>query len=102
MLSLRKRPNFSAVALEGNVTNQSRMPLAEQARAATAVEAPAKAKRLRGRAEECRVLAQMMRAPANAAYYLGLAETYDGLAEQQERLARDIVKFDIKTSTTGP
>jgi hypothetical protein len=74
----------------------------EQVRTATAVEAPAKAKRLRDRAEECRALARIMTSAANAASYLNLAEAYDGLAEQQEQLARDIVKFDIKMSTAGP
>ena len=47
-----------------------------------------RAKQLRDRAEECRTLARMI----NAAYYLRLAETYDRLADQQERLARDIAE----------
>jgi hypothetical protein len=63
-----------------------------------AVEAPARAKKLRERAEECRALAQMMTTAPNVASYLNLARIYDGLAEQQEQLARDIVKFNIKAS----
>jgi hypothetical protein len=63
-----------------------------------AVEAPARAKKLRDRAEECRALAQMMTTAPNVASYLNLARIYDGLAEQQEQLARDIVKFNIKAS----
>ena len=63
-----------------------------------AVEAPARAKKLRDRAEECRALAQIVTSAPNAAPYLNLAQIYDGLAEQQEHLARDIVKFNIKTS----
>jgi hypothetical protein len=63
-----------------------------------AVEAPARAKKLRDRAEECRALAQIVTSAPNAASYLNLAQIYDGLAEQQEQLARDIVKFNIKTS----
>jgi hypothetical protein len=51
------------------------------------------AKRLRDRAEECRTLARMI----NAAYYLRLAETYDRLADQQERLACDIAEFEIES-----
>ena len=62
-----------------------------------AVEAPARAKKLRDRAEECRALAQIVTSAPNAASYLNLAQIYDGLAEQQEQLARDIVKFNIKT-----
>jgi hypothetical protein len=46
------------------------------------------AKQLRDRAEECRALARMI----NAAYYLRLAKAYDRLADQQERLARDIAE----------
>jgi len=63
-----------------------------------AVEAPARAKKLRDRAEECRALAQIVTSAPNAASYLNLAQIYDGLAEQQEQLARDIVKFNIKMS----
>jgi hypothetical protein len=63
-----------------------------------AVEAPARAKKLRDRAEECRALAQIVTSAPNAASYLNLAQIYDGLAEQQKQLARDIVKFNIKTS----
>ena len=63
-----------------------------------AVEAPARAKKLRDRAEECRALAQIVASAPNAASYLNLAQIYDGLAEQQEHLARDIVKFNIKMS----
>jgi hypothetical protein len=63
-----------------------------------AVEAPARAKKLRDRAEECRALAQIVTSAPNAASYLNLAQIYDGLAEQQQELARDIVKFNIKTS----
>jgi hypothetical protein len=50
------------------------------------------AKQLRDRAEECRTLARMF----NAAYYLRLAKTYDRLADQQERLARDIAEFETE------
>jgi hypothetical protein len=60
--------------------------------------APARAVKLRDRSEECRALASIMTSTANAACYLRLAATYDGLAEQQEKLARDILKFDIKTT----
>jgi hypothetical protein len=70
----------------------------EQTRAAIPFEAPAKAKRLRDRAEECRALARIMASAPNAACYLNLAGAYDGLAEQLEQLARDIVKLNIKTS----
>jgi hypothetical protein len=63
-----------------------------------AVDAPARAKKLRDRAEECRALAQIVTSAPNAASYLNLAQIYDGLAEQQEQLARDIVKFNIKTA----
>ena len=66
--------------------------------AATAVKAPAKAKRLRDRAEECRALARMMTSAAHAAVYLNLAETYKRLAEQEEWLACDTVTSNIKTS----
>jgi hypothetical protein len=72
--------------------------LAEEGRGVAAVEAPARAKKLRDRAEECRVLARMMTSAANAASYLNLAEIYDGLAGQQEQLARDIVTL---TKTSG-
>ena len=70
----------------------------EQTSAAIAVAAPAKAKRLRDRAEECRALAQIMTSVDDAAYYANLAETYECLAEQHEQLARDIVTFNINTS----
>jgi hypothetical protein len=63
-----------------------------------AVEVPARSKKLRDRAEECRALAQIVTSAANVASYLNLAQIYDGLAEQQEQLARDIVKFNVKTS----
>jgi hypothetical protein len=63
-----------------------------------AVEAPARAKKLRDRADECRTLAQIMTTAPNVASYLNLAQIYDGLAQQQEQLARDIVKFNIKAS----
>jgi hypothetical protein len=49
----------------------------------------AQGKKLRDRAEECRALAGMMTFKENAASYLHLAEAYDALAEQEERLARD-------------
>ena len=42
--------------------------------------------------------AQIVTSAPNVASYLNLAQIYDGLAEQQEQLARDIVKFNIKTS----
>jgi hypothetical protein len=51
------------------------------------------AKQLRDRAEECRILARMI----NVAYYLRLAESYDRLADQEERLARDIAEFEIES-----
>jgi hypothetical protein len=61
-----------------------------------AVNHTARAKKLRDRAKECRDLARMMTSEANAAVYLRFAEGYDVLAEQQERLARDIAQFKIK------
>jgi hypothetical protein len=64
-----------------------------------AIDAPAKAKRLRDRAEECGTLAQIMTSAANTTSYLNLAKAYDGLAAKQEQLGRDTVK--IKTSTSG-
>jgi hypothetical protein len=38
----------------------------------------------------------MMISPANAASYLRVAKTYDDMAEQEDQLSRDIVKFNIK------
>jgi hypothetical protein len=58
----------------------------------------AQPKKFWDRAEECRALARMMTSAANAAFYLDLAETYERLAHQEERLARDIVKYNVKTS----
>jgi hypothetical protein len=46
--------------------------------------APAKAKRFRDRAEECRALARMTTAAAHTAIYLNLAEIYERLAVQEE------------------
>jgi hypothetical protein len=63
--------------------------LAEEARGVPALEATARAKKLRDRAEECRALARMMTSAANVASYLDLAKIYDNLAEQRERLSRD-------------
>jgi hypothetical protein len=57
--------------------------------------APAKTKRFRERAEECRALAGMMTCAANAAIYLKFAETFERLAEQEEWLG---ATFNIKTS----
>jgi hypothetical protein len=33
----------------------------------------------------------------NVAYYLRLAESYGRLADQEERLARDIAEFEIES-----
>jgi len=60
-----------------------------------AVDHTAKAKSLRDRAEECRTLARMMTSEASAASYLHFAETYDALAEQEERLSRDAAELKI-------
>ena len=66
-----------------------------------AVEAPARSKKLRDRAEECRALAQIVTSAPNVASYLNLAQIYDGLAEQQEQLARDIVSSTSKRPVSG-
>jgi len=99
----------SALATFSAISNGARRYMAEAdmieteikrllAEEVAAVEAPARSKKLRDRAEECRALAQIVISAPNVASYLNLAQIYDGLAEQQEQLARDIVKFNVKTS----
>jgi hypothetical protein len=56
----------------------------------------AKAQKLRHRSEECRTLARLMDTKENAARYLRMADDYDALAEQQEQLARDVVRLNHK------
>jgi hypothetical protein len=55
---------------------------------------PAQAQKLRHRGEECReecrTLARLMDTKENTARYLRMA------AEQEEQLARDVVKFKLK------
>jgi hypothetical protein len=55
----------------------------------------AQARKLRHRGEECRTLAQLMDTAANAATYLRMADAYDALAEQEEQLASDVVRFSL-------
>jgi hypothetical protein len=54
-----------------------------------AIDHASLSKKLRHRAEECRVLSEIMISADNAASYLRLAETYDAMAEQADQLARD-------------
>ena len=56
----------------------------------TVAEHTAQAKKLRHRGEECRTLARLMDTEENAAMYLRMADDYDALAKQEERLARDL------------
>ena len=56
----------------------------------TTAEHTAQAKKLRHRGEECRTLARLMDTEVNAARYLRMADDYDALAKQEERLARDL------------
>jgi hypothetical protein len=58
----------------------------------TAADHTAKAEKLRHRAEECRTLAGLMQTGESTASYLGIADVYDALAEQEEWLARDVVR----------
>ena len=62
----------------------------------TAAEHTAQAKKLRHRGEECRTLARLMDSEENAARYLRMADAYDALAKQEEQLARDVVRFNLK------
>ena len=62
----------------------------------TAGEHTAQAKKLRHRGEECRTLARLMDSEENAARYLRMADAYDALAKQEEQLARDVVRFNLK------
>ena len=55
-----------------------------------------KAQKLRHRGEECRILAGLMSTEENAATYLRMANGYDALAEQEEQLACDVVRFNLK------
>jgi hypothetical protein len=55
----------------------------------------AQARKLRDRGEECRTLARLMDTEANAATYLRMADAYDTLAEQEEQLASDVVRFNL-------
>ena len=59
-------------------------------------EHTAQARKLRHRGEECRILARLMDTEENAARYLRMADAYDALAEQEEQLARDVVRFKLK------
>ena len=60
-------------------------------------EHTAQARKLRHRGEECRILARLMDTEENAARYLRMADAYDALAEQEEQLARDVVRFNART-----
>jgi hypothetical protein len=60
-----------------------------------AYEHIAQGRKLRHRAEECRTLARLMDTEANAARYLRMADAYDALAEQEEQLASDVVRFNL-------
>ena len=62
----------------------------------TTAEHTAQAKKLRHRGEECRTLARLMDTEENAARYLRMADAYDALAKQEEQLARDVVRFNLK------
>ena len=62
----------------------------------TTAEHTAQAKKLRHRGEECRTLARLMDSEENAARYLRMADAYDALAKQEEQLARDVVRFNLK------
>jgi len=62
----------------------------------TTAEHTAQAKKLRHRGEECRTLARLMDTEENAARYLRMADSYDALAKQEEQLARDVVRFNLK------
>jgi len=65
--------------------------------APTAAEHATQARKLRHRAEECRTLARLMTTKGTTtARYLSLADAYDALAEQEEQLARDVVRFNLK------
>jgi hypothetical protein len=50
------------------------------------------AQRLRQRAEELRVVADIMMDANTRTTFLGLAVDYDGMADQAERLARRLTK----------
>jgi hypothetical protein len=67
----------------------------QPARSRGAVDHTDRAIRLRDRAEECRALARIIPTEAGAATYLRYAESYDALAEQEERLARDAAELEI-------
>jgi len=67
----------------------------QPARSRGAVVHTDRAIRLRERAEECRALARIIPAEAGAAAHLRYAESYDALAEQEERLARDAAELEI-------
>jgi hypothetical protein len=41
-------------------------------------------------------LARLMDTEANAARYLRMADAYDALAEQEEQLALDVVRFNLE------
>jgi hypothetical protein len=56
------------------------------------------ARRLRDRAEECRALAKLVSDKINRQAYLQLAQSYELLAVQEERLARDILKPPVRTT----
>ena len=62
----------------------------------TAYGHTAQAKKLRHRGEECRTLTRLMDTEENAARYLRMADSYDALAKQEEQLARDVVRFNLK------
>jgi hypothetical protein len=62
----------------------------------TTAEHTAQSKKLRHRGEECRTLARLMDSEENAARYLRMADAYDALAKQEEQLARDVVRFNLK------
>jgi hypothetical protein len=55
----------------------------------------AQARKLRDRGEECRTLGRLMDTEANAATYLRMADAYGALAEQEEQLASDVVRFNL-------
>jgi hypothetical protein len=62
----------------------------------TAADHTAKAQKLRHRGEECRTLARLMDTDKNAARYSRMANDYDALTEQEEQLARDVARFNLK------
>jgi hypothetical protein len=62
----------------------------------TAAKHNGHAQKLRHRAEECRTLARLTDTEENAARHFRMADAYDALAEQEQQLARDVVRFNLE------